>query len=71
MARAGGCSKPPLNPCRHPVNAECYQHILSAGSAGYEPLNAARIDLSGKLTEAIWHMLTRTSPPPRQATVFV
>src|SRR4051812_20549655 len=50
-----------LNACKHPVYAERYQrtkHRLGRQRGA----KVAQIELSRKLTEAIWHMLTRNQP---------
>jgi transposase len=41
-----------MNACKHPVYTECYQHTK-------RPLGRRPDHPSRRLTEAIWHMLTR------------
>jgi hypothetical protein len=50
-----------LNACKHPVYAERYQHTTKRLGRQRGP-KVAQIELSCKLTEAIWHMLTRNQP---------
>jgi transposase len=50
-----------LNACKHPHYAERYQHTKRRLGRQRGP-KVAQIDLSRKLTEAIWHMLTRNQP---------
>ena len=50
-----------LNACKHPVYAERYQRTKRRLGRQRGP-KVAQIDLSRKLTEAIWHMLTRNQP---------
>jgi transposase len=50
-----------LNGCKHPHYAERYQNTKRRLSRQRGP-KVAQIDLSRKLTEAIWHMLTRNQP---------
>src|SRR3954451_19273721 len=50
-----------LNACKHPVYAERYQRTKKRLGRQRGP-KVAQIDLSRKLTEAIWHMLTRNQP---------
>jgi transposase len=50
-----------LNACKHPVYAERYQATKRRLGRQRGP-KVAQIDLSRKLTEAIWHMLTRNQP---------
>ena len=50
-----------LNACKHPYYAERYQHTKRRLGRQRGP-KVAQIDLARKLTEAIWHMLTRNQP---------
>jgi transposase len=50
-----------LHACSHPVYAERYQRTKKRLGRQRGP-KVAQIDLSRKLTEAIWHMLTRNQP---------
>jgi hypothetical protein len=50
-----------MNACKHPLYAERYQHTKRRLGRQRGP-KVAQIDLSRKLTEAIWHMLTRNEP---------
>src|SRR3954462_12608178 len=50
-----------LHACSHPVYAERYQRTKQRLGRHRGP-KVAQIDLSRKLTEAIWHMLTRNQP---------
>jgi transposase len=50
-----------LNACKHPVYAQRYQHTKRRLGRQRGP-KVAQIELSRKLTEAIWHMLTRNQP---------
>jgi transposase len=50
-----------LHACSHPVYAERYQRTKQRLGRQRGP-KVAQIDLSRKLTEAIWHMLTRNEP---------
>jgi transposase len=50
-----------LNACKHPLYAERYQRTKQRLGRQRGP-KVAQIDLSRKLTEAIWHMLTRNQP---------
>jgi transposase len=50
-----------LNACRHPYYAERYQQTKRRLGRQRGP-KVAQIDLSRRLTEAIWHMLTRNQP---------
>ena len=45
-----------LNACKHPYYAERYQHTKRRLGRQRGP-KVAQIELSRKLTEAIWHML--------------
>jgi transposase len=49
-----------LHACTHPLYAERYQRTKRLGRQ--RGPKVAQIDLSRKLTEAIWHMLTRNQP---------
>jgi transposase len=58
-----------LNACEHPYYAERYQHTKRRLGRKRGP-KVAQIDLSRRLTEAVWHMLTRNEPfAPAGATV--
>src|SRR5512132_3449520 len=48
-------------PCKHPLYAERYQRTKRRLGRHRGP-KVAHIELSRKLTEAIWHMLTRNQP---------
>jgi transposase len=50
-----------LNACKHPYYRERYQHTKRRLGRQRGP-KVAQIDLSRRLTEAIWHMLTRNQP---------
>jgi transposase len=50
-----------MNACKHPVYAERYQHTKRRLGRQRGP-KVAQIELSRKLTEAVWHMLTRNQP---------
>jgi transposase len=50
-----------LNACKHPLYKERYQHTKRRMGRQRDP-KVAQIDLSRKLTEAIWHMLTNNQP---------
>jgi transposase len=50
-----------LNACKHPYYRERYQHTKRRLGRQRGP-KVAQIDLSRRLTEAIWHMLTRNEP---------
>jgi transposase len=50
-----------LHACNHPVYAERYQAMKKRLGRQRGP-KVAQIDLSSKLTEAIWQMLTRNQP---------
>jgi transposase len=50
-----------LHACKHPVYKERYQRTKRRLGRQRGP-KVAQIDLSRKLTEAIWHMLTRNQP---------
>jgi transposase len=50
-----------LHACKHPLYAERYQAMKKRLGRQRGP-KVAQIDLSRKLTEAIWHMLTRNQP---------
>jgi transposase len=57
-----------LNACKHPLYRERYQRTKRRLGRQRGP-KVAQIDLSRKLTEAIWHMLTRNQPfAPADAT---
>ena len=59
-----------LNACKHPYYAERYQHTKRRLGRQRGP-KVAQIDLSRKLTEAIWHMLTRHQPFAPAGAPFV
>ena len=50
-----------MNACKHPLYAERYQYTKRRLGRQRGP-KVAQIELSRKLTEAIWHMLTRNQP---------
>ena len=50
-----------MNACEHPLYKERYQHTKRRLGRQRGP-KVAQIELSRKLTEAIWHMLTRNQP---------
>jgi transposase len=50
-----------LNACKHPIYKERYQNTKRRLGRQRGP-KVAQIDLSRKLTEAVWHMLTRNQP---------
>ena len=50
-----------MNACKHPLYAERYQRTKQRLGRQRGP-KVAQIELSRKLTEAIWHMLTRHQP---------
>jgi transposase len=50
-----------LHACNHPLYAARYQAMKKRLGRQRGP-KVAQIDLSRKLTEAIWHMLTRNQP---------
>ena len=50
-----------LNACDHPLYKERYERTKKRLGRQRGP-KVAQIDLSRKLTEAIWHMLTRNQP---------
>jgi transposase len=50
-----------LNACKHPVYRDRYQRTKKRLGKQRGP-KVAQIDLSRKLTEAMWHMLTRNQP---------
>ena len=50
-----------LHACNHPLYAEHYQQTKKR-LGRQRGAKVAQIDLSRKLTEAIWHMLTRNQP---------
>ena len=50
-----------LNACKHPLYKERYRHTRRRLGRQRGP-KVAQIDLSRKLTEAIWHMLTNNQP---------
>jgi transposase len=50
-----------MNACKHPLYRERYQRTKPRLGRQRGP-KVAQIELSRKLTEAIWHMLTRHQP---------
>jgi transposase len=50
-----------LHACNHPIYAEHYRRTKQRLGRQRGP-KVAQIDLSRKLTEAVWHMLTRNQP---------
>ena len=50
-----------LNACKHPYYAQRYRHTKRRLGRQRGP-KVAQIDLARRLTEAIWHMLTRNQP---------
>jgi transposase len=58
------CGARILNACKHPLYAERYEATKRRlGRLGRQRgPKVAQIDLSRKLIEAIWHMLTRNEP---------
>ena len=50
-----------MNACKHPIYAERYQHTKRRLGRQRGP-KVAQIELSRKLTETVWHMLTRNQP---------
>ena len=50
-----------MNACKHPLYADRYQHTKRRLGRQRGP-KVAQIELSRRLTEAIWHMLTRNQP---------
>ena len=50
-----------LNACKHPYYRDRYQHTKRRLGRQRGP-KVAQIDLARRLTEAIWHMLTRDQP---------
>jgi transposase len=50
-----------LNACKHPIYKERYQRTKRRLGRQRGP-KVAQIDLSRRLTEAVWHMLTRNQP---------
>ena len=61
LSALGRCSRPRCTPARTPLYAERYQRTKRRLGRQRGP-KVAQIDLSRKLTEAIWHMLTRNQP---------
>jgi hypothetical protein len=61
-----------MHALRHPADAERDQRTKRR-LGRQRAAKVAQIDLARKLTEAIWHMLTTTSPspPPREAPPFL
>jgi transposase len=58
-----------LNACKHPLYAKRYQATKRRLGRQRGP-KVAQIDLSRKLTEAIWQMLTRNQPFAPAGTGF-
>jgi hypothetical protein len=50
-----------VHACRHPVYRDRYQHTKQR-LGKQRRAKVAQIDLARRLTEAIWHMLTRNQP---------
>jgi hypothetical protein len=50
-----------MNACKHPLYRERYQRTKRRLGRHRGP-KVAQIDLARRLTEAIWHMLTRNQP---------
>ena len=50
-----------MNACKHPIYKDRYQRTKRRLGRQRGP-KVAQIDLSRKLTEAIWHMLPRNQP---------
>jgi len=50
-----------IHACRHPLYAERYQRTKQRLGRQRGP-RVAQVDLARRLTEAIWHMLTRNHP---------
>ena len=72
LALRPGCERPrrrlrwalfeaALNACDHPLYKERYERTKKRLGRQRGP-KVAQIELSRKLTEAIWHMLTRNGP---------
>ena len=63
-----------MHALRHPAYAERYQRNKQR-LGKQRGAKVAQIDIARKLTEAIWHMLTRNEPfaptPAREAPLFV
>jgi hypothetical protein len=65
---AGRSSKPPPTPAPTPAYRDRYQHT-KARIGKQRGAKVAQIDLARRLTEAIWHTLTRGQPfAPKGAT---
>jgi len=58
-----------MNACKHPLHAERYQRTKQRLGRQRGP-QVAQIELSRKLTEAIWHMLTRNQPFAPAGTTY-
>jgi transposase len=58
-----------MNACTHPLYQERYQATKRRLGRQRGP-KVAHIDLSRKLTEAIWHMLTRNQPFAPAGTTY-
>jgi transposase len=50
-----------MHALRHPVYAERYQHTKRR-LGKQRGAKVAQIDIARRLTEAVWHMLTRNQP---------
>jgi len=50
-----------IHACRHPLYAQRYQHTKKRLGRQRGP-RVAQVDLARRLSEAIWHMLTRNQP---------
>src|SRR5204862_7217154 len=59
-----------LNACKHPYYRDRYQHTKRRLGRQRGP-KVAQIDLARRLTEAIWHMLTRDQPFAPAGAPFV
>ena len=65
---AGRLVEAATHACTHPVYRDRYQHT-KARIGKQRGAKVAQIDLARRLTEAIWHMLTRGQPfAPKGAT---
>ena len=67
--RRWGLFEAAMNACKHPLYAERYQHTKRRLGRQRGP-KVAQIELSRKLTEAIWHMLTRNQPFAPAGTTY-
>jgi transposase len=59
-----------MNACKHPLYKERYQATKRRLGRQRGP-KVAQIQLARKLTEAIWHMLTRNEPFAPAGATFV